>query len=461
MTEIDEISCIFQRMLEDRYKGLALDDLALELDEIVSNNISNSDYRSLIIEKMSNVANKDIDFYVRLMNWTIENSTICLSYLFMKTTMKLIVKNYAGRVDELNSVWMRLFYNCVWIIVNNRLIEEVDLSTPTGNIVVGKDLKSIVSITFIENYDVDILDLLEEKYTKLLIESEYEPDDIGSIISKLNRVYQHYTDFKIKDVVQMVYSNDNVERYLPYKTNLKPNNYDELLFEKYGYLFFPLITDVTIKDGKISFVNDGYGSLSNCNLFINYNDKCLFNKEVEIENYKTYHIYIEDDLEKEIQNISSNDKIDFYFIFKKFGGTYKFIVSKDIWILKEGLSKKEDINVTYIGNNYGHVGNNYGNNSFVSNSTGTTIQLNSEHKNELIITLSKVIENVDDLDVETSEKVKIKNTIKRALDELEKVNSDISLVKNFIQESGILLQNVSKIPMLFGAVNYIKTQLGL
>ena len=341
------------------------------------------------------------------------------------------------------------------------MIGEVDISVSSGNIFIGKDSKSIVPVTYLEKDKVQILNLLHDKYVRILINSESEHNDIDlrNSISKLNRVYQYYTDSKIDDITEMVYSQDNVEQYLS-ENNLKPNSYDELLFEKHGFLFFPLITSIIVKDGKLSISNEGYGSLANCKFCINYNGKSIFNKEIEIKNNNIYDICIEDNLKNEIQNIDSNDNIDFCFLFQKFNQTYRFSISKEAWSIKEGLSKKGDGNMSInIEKNYGNIA--VGKHASISNSTGANIYLSNEEMQELIVKLGTIIENVDNLDIETSKKVQIKSKIEQALDETKKINADISLINNLIRESGILFLNVSKIPALVGAVIYAKTQLGL
>ena len=465
MNETNEISLIFTKILEERYKGFDLDSSLFRLESIISSNNSNAKYRQVVIDNVLNIAKRDFEFYVRIMNWTIQNSTICLSYFFMKSALKQIRKESDGNVDKLfsigdNCLWTQLFYNCIRVIVNNRLIGEVDISVSAENILIGKESKSIVPTTYLEKNKVQILDLLHDKYVQILIDSESEPNDIelSNSISKLNRVYQYYTDFKIYDVIDMVYSQDNAEQYL-LENNLKPNRYDELLFEKHGLLLFPLIKSIKVKDGKLSISNEGYGSLANCKFSINYNGKSIFNKEIEIKNDGTYDICIEDELKSEIQNIDSNDKIDFCFLFQKFNRTYRFSISKEVWDIKESLSKKGNgnMNTNYI-TNYGNMA--VGNNASISNSTGVKIDLNNEEMQELIVKLGTIIENVDNLDIETSKKIQIKSKIEQALDETKKINADISLINNLIRESGILFLNVSQIPVLVGAVVYIKTLLG-
>ena len=466
MSETNEISSLFTSVLEDRYEGFDLDSSLFRLEEIISSNDANTAYSQLVIENALNIAKRDFEFYVRIMNWTIENSTICLSYFFMKSALQLIKKKYDGKVDTLSidddgGTWMQIFYNCIWVIVNNRLIGEVDISGSSENVFIGKDSKSIVPVTYLVKDKRQILDLLQDKYVHILINSESEHSDIDlqNTILKLNRVYQHYTDSKIDDITEMVYSQDNVEQYLS-ENNLKSNRYDELFFEKYGFLFFPLITSIIVKDGKLSISNEGYGSLANCKFCINYNGKSIFNKEIEIKNDELYNICIEDELKSEIINIDSNDQIDFCFLFQKFNRTYRFSISKEAWSIKEGLLKKENgnMNTNYI-TNYGTMA--VGNNASVTNSTGATIYLNNEEMQELIVKLGTIIENVDNLDIESSKKVQIKSKIEQALDETKKINADISLINNLIIESGILFMNVSKIPALVGAVIYTKTQLGL
>lgn len=470
MNETNEISGIFTRIFEDRYKGFDLDTSLFRLEEIISSNNSNATYRYVVIDNALNIAKKDIEFYVRIMNWTIKNSTICLSYFFMKSALQFIKKKYDGKVgtllsDDDNSTWVQLFYNCIWVIVHNRLIGEVDISISKSvsaeNVLIGKDSTSIVPIIYLEKNKVQILDLLHDKYVEILIDSEFEINDFDLCISisKMNHLYQYYTESNIDDIIKMVYSQDNVEQYL-LETNLKPNRYDELLFEKYGFLFFPLIKNIIVNDGILSISNEGYGSLDNCKFYINYNGTSLFNKEIVIKNDDTYDIWIEDDLKSEIQNIDSNDKIDFCFLFQKFNRTYRFSISKEAWSIKEGLLKKwnGNMNTNYI-TNYGNMA--VGNNVSVSNSMVTNVHLDSGQMQEFIIKLGAIIENIENLDIETKEKVKMKSKIEQALDETKKANADISSIKNLIRESGILIQNVSKIPVLVGVVTHIKTQLGL
>lgn len=471
MDETEEILFIFNRILGDRYEGFDLDSYLFRLEEIISSNNSNVSFTNQVIDNAVNIAKRDFEFYVRIMNWTIKNSAICLSYLFMKSSLQLIKKEYGGKLITLlnnngNSIWVQLYYNCIWIIVHNELIGEIDISISnslsTGNIFIGKDSKSIVPVSYLGKEIIQILDLLRTKYIHALIYSEQElnENDLSISISKLNNVYQYYAEYNVCDISKMVYSQDNVELYL-LENNLKPDCYDELFFEKFGYLFFPLLTDIIVKDGKISIFNEGYGSLANCKFYINYNDKLIFNKEIEIKNNDTFDIFIEDCLEKEILTINSNDKIDFCFLFYKFNRSYRFCISKEVWKVKEGLLKKENgnMNINTINNN-GIMA--IGDHASVSNSMATNnTYLNNGQMQELINELTTIIENVGNLDVESNEKIQIKSKVEQALDETKKINSDISLIRSFIQESGILIKNVSNIPVLLGAVTSIKTLLGI
>ncbi|WP_156161341.1 hypothetical protein [Methanosarcina sp. 1.H.A.2.2] len=353
------------------------------------------------------------------------------------------------------------------IIIQNELIEEVDISiskpSPSGNIFLGRSPKSIIPIEYFGRHKVQILDLLHYKYRQILINSEQElsDNDLCLSISKLNQVYQYYTMFNICDITKMVYSQDNVEQYL-LETNLKPNRYDELLNDKRGYLFFPLITKIAIRDGKISIFNDGYGSLDGCKFCINYNGKLIFNKMIGIKNNDVFDLYIEDFLRREFLNTNSNDKIDFYFLFIKFDRSYRFYVSKEAWEVKEGLSKigSNTMNINNL-NLYNNGNMALGDYASVSHSTAAQIHLDSAQTQELISKLSMVVANVENLDAESNEKSQIKGKFEQALDATKKINSDVSLIKNLILESGILYKNVSKIPALSEAVSYFKTLFGI
>lgn len=469
MNEVDEILFIFSRIFKDRYEGLDLDSSLFRLEEIMSSNKLNISYRYLVIDNALEIAKKDLEFYTRIMNWTVKNSTICLSYLFMKSTLQLINKKYNGKLGILlsnnNRTWTQLLFNCIRIIIQNELIEEVDISLSNtvlnGNIFIGKDSKSIIPITCLGKCKVQILDLLNDKYIETLVYSERElnTNDLFISISKLNQVYQYYNMFNVCDVTKMVYSQDNVEQYL-LETNLKPNRYDELLFEKHGYLLFPLITDVTAKGGKLSIFNDGYGSLDDCIFCTNYSGKLIFNQKIEIKNNDSFDICIEDSYIREILNINSNDKIDFCFLFQKFKQTYRFHVSKEAWKVKEGLSKIGDrtMNINLY-NNGGNMA--LGDHASVLHSTAAQINLDNKQMQELISKLSIVVANVEKLDVESNEKKQIRSKFEQALDATKKVNSDVSLIRNLIQESGILYKNVSTIPVLVEAVSFFKTLFGI
>ena len=101
MNKTTEISSIFTSVLEDRYKGFDLCTSLFRLEEIISSNNSNDIYGYVVIDNALNIANRDFKFYVRIMNWTIENSTICLSYFFMKSALQLIQKKYDGKIGTL------------------------------------------------------------------------------------------------------------------------------------------------------------------------------------------------------------------------------------------------------------------------------------------------------------------------------------------------------------------------
>ncbi|AFV22395.1 hypothetical protein Mpsy_0182 [Methanolobus psychrophilus R15] len=469
MNQLKEISDIFSHILENRYKGYDLEIPLFRLEEIISNN--NFDYtcKSLTLDNVQTLATRDFEFFLRLMNWTIKNSTICLSYFFLESALRLIKKECDGKVILLlnngdNNAWKQLFNNCLWIIIQNRLTDEVDISTfkvdSPANIFIGINSKLIIPIDFLGKNKVDILDLLNDKYMQSLL---YQSSDLSNIelcltISKLNSVYQCYTKSNICDIMNMTYTQDNSEHYL-LEIILNPNRYDELIFEKYGYLFFPLIRNVVVEDGKIDLQNEGYGSLENCNFGIYYKNKSIFNREIDIKNGGHCNICIDDNLKSEILNIEANEKLDFCFEFHKFNQAYKFYIIRKVWLIKEGIHKKvgTSMNIQNI-NNYGNMA--IGDHASVSHSKVTQINLNDEQKQELIGKLNTIIENVDNLDANANEKSQIKTKIKEALDETKKVNSNISLIGNLIQESGILLKNVAKTPVLIEALSYIRTLFG-
>ncbi|WP_462273303.1 hypothetical protein [Methanohalophilus sp.] len=469
MNQSKEISDIFNYILENRYQGFDLEDSLLRLEEIISYNSSDEIYRKLVLDNIRTLAIRNFEFFLRLMNWTIKNSTICLSYFFLESALQLIQKECDGKVnlllnDKDNTTWRQLFNNCIWIIVQNKLTEEVDIpafkTDVIDNIFIGSNSKLIVPLACIGENKTNILNLLSDKYVHSLLyqSSALSTIDLCHTISKLNNTYQFYANSNIFDITNMTYSQDNVAYYL-LETNLSPNRYDELLFNKMGYLFFPLIKRVMIKDGEIVIQNEGYGSLENCNFCINYKDKLIFCRQIDIRNGDSCNICIEDNLKSEIMNVESNNEIDFRFEFHKFNQTYVFCISRKVWSIKKGINKKvsSSMNVqnTY---NYGNMA--VGDHASVSHSTVTQINLNAEQKQELIEKLCTILENVDKLDTDATDKIQTKTKIEQALEETKKVNSNISLIRELIQESGILLNNASKIPGLVEAVSYIKTLFG-
>lgn len=460
MNEINEISSAFDEIFENRYKGHAIDLALVKLEQTISEITLDTNERRLILEKIQSIARKDIEFYVRVMNWTIECSMICISYLFMKSALQLIQKQCDGKIDSLlsdnNNIWAQIFFNAIRIIVKNELLKEVEISTSTGNVVIGKETKSIVSIMSLKEYTVDVLHLLQKKYVQILIDSEFElsNSDLISNISNLNCVYKQYTESEICDIVGMVYSKEKLELYISYESNLKPNDYDELLFEKYGYLFFPLVTDIAIENDKISILNEGYGSLDNCRFCIKHNNKCILDTEIEVENYKNYLIYIDDKLKNQIKDINSNELINFCIKFDKFNRTYEFTISKKMGVIKESISKQGTSNMNIQINQLNNA-------AFISDSSNFNITFDSEQKQELINNLETIIKNVDSLNVEDDDKAKVKSKIEQAIGETRKINANIAFIKELVQESGILLKNVSSIPLLYQAVSYLKVHLGV
>jgi hypothetical protein len=383
----------------------------------------------------------------------------------MKTTLELINKKYEGDINrllniEMDSYWVKLYQNCIQIIIDNRLINELDVST-NGNIIVGNTSKIIVPIELLNDWDIDVLDLLREKYESKLTQDCLGIMDSKRTIQKLNMVYQYCTFFKIYDILKFVEATDSCQEF-SCEENPEINNHDELIYQKHGVLFFPFIEDVDINKNKISITNKGYGTLSNCNLYISNNVDNIFSKNIEIEKSQTAHVYMDSEFEGKIQNISSNDVIQFTFLYFKFGNEHKFVISKKAGVLKEELIKMGGDNVTKIYKNCGMVFDSCtdlgDNNTFISNSPGTTININRELITNDIL---KVIDNLDNLDIEDSEKTKMKSYLSQAVSELEKTNGNIDLIKSLIKQSGILLLDTSKLPVLFSTLNNIREYLNL
>ncbi|KKH45452.1 hypothetical protein [Methanosarcina sp. 1.H.A.2.2] len=97
MNEVDEISSIFNGILEGKYEGFYLDSSLFRLEEIISSN--KISYSYLVIDNALDIAERDFEFYTRIMNWTIKNSTIYLSYFFMKSALQLLNKKCNGRLS--------------------------------------------------------------------------------------------------------------------------------------------------------------------------------------------------------------------------------------------------------------------------------------------------------------------------------------------------------------------------
>lgn len=266
MTRNDKVENIFSMLYETRYKGSNIGNLLADLDRIIAiNQNSQKNFpHEIIVKELLKISKYDIEFYTRCMNYSIHKSLTCLEYYFMKCSFLILYNRYDGRLvsfaEETNpfcrNIYGTIYENTIEMILDGEYQEEIDISEASGKIYIGRDPRSYVSDILLGNYMANILDLLNKKYSKELTEAYncLDGNELLSFVKKLNRVYQKMNEFKLKPVLELPYSSKTSEDLFPKEEELKEDEYDELLFEEYNILFFPLINDVRIADYKISFL---------------------------------------------------------------------------------------------------------------------------------------------------------------------------------------------------------------
>jgi hypothetical protein len=440
MTRNDKVENIFGILYETRYKGSNIGSLLSDLDEIITinRNSQNNLSHEIIAKELLKISKYDIEFYTRSMNYSIHKSLTCLEYFFMKCSFLILYNRYDGRLVSLDeesnpfcrNIYETIYENTIEIILDGGYREEIDISEASGKIYIGRDPRSYVSDVVLGNYMANILDLLNKKYSKELTEtySCLDENELLSLVKKLNRVYQKMNEFKLKPILKLPYSSKISEDLFPKEEELKEDEYDELLFNEYKILFFPLINDVRIADYKISVFNEGYGCLRNCTLFILYQDIIIASKKIEISHDKSYDFYLNEEIRSIIQKEDPNNTVDFKFIFHKFGKKYELIFSKQIGKIRETLKESIGDNVSI------HIEHIAGDSIFVNGTNnGNIIQIKDKEK--LSNYYNELLENIDNFKIKEDEKESVRNKIHNALEEVEKFNSDVSIAKKLTQQA--------------------------
>lgn len=440
MTRNDKFENIFSMLYETRYKGSNIGNLLSDLDKIIAINQSSQKNlpNEIIVKELLKISKYDIEFYTRSMNYSIRKSLTCLEYYFMKCSFLILYNRYDGRLvsfaEETNpfcrNIYGTIYENTIEMILDGEYQEEIDISEASGKIYIGRDPRSYVSDVLLGNYMANILDLLNKKYSKELTETYncLDGNELLSLVKKLNRVYQKMNEFKLKPVLELPYSSKTSEDLFPKEEELKEDEYDELLFEEYNILFFPLINDVRIADYKISVFNEGYGCLRNCTLFILYQDLIIASKKIEISHDKSSDFYLNEKIRGIIQKEDPNNTVDFKFVFHKFGKEYELIFSNQIGKMRETLKESIGDNVSI------HIEHIAGDSIFVNGpNNGNIIQIKDKEK--LSKYYNELLKNIDNFKIKGDEKENVRNKIHNALEEVEKFNSDISIARKLTQQA--------------------------
>jgi hypothetical protein len=210
---------------------------------------------------------------------------------------------------------------------------------------------------------------------------------------------------------------------------------------------------VRISDYKISVLNEGYGCLKNCTLYILYQDIIVVSKKIEISHDKSYDFYLNEEIRRIIKKEDPNNTIDFKFVFYKFSRVYKLIFSKQIGKIRESLKENGGDNVSV---HIEHIG---GDSIFVNGTNnGNIIQFKDKEK--LGKYYKELLENIDDLKIKEDEKEKVRDKIHNAFEEIDKLNSDISIAKKLTQQAFQIIGHIDN-SSLYGIVLKIKEILNI
>lgn len=443
----------FQKLANIAYTGSDLKTILVRANSHLASNFGDNDSKQDIFVSSIYLAEADIGTYIRIMNFCIENSLYCLNYMFVRSSVYLINKKFAGEVSSLDTNYQQIFRNVISIILKNEILDLIDIvDSCDSKIILGKDIRINTPYQILSQLEDKIFEILNKKYSQKLIESEYdlESTELTNYIRKLNIVYTNFGKCILFSVDSYCHSENNSERY--FQSYLSPSDYDNKMYYTHSVLLFPLILDVDVVSEKIIITNEGFGNLNNCIFTIIYpkNYEKIYEISIDIPCKNNDVVYIEPPVKKRLLELFGNEQLEFRFDFTKFNRKYFFSLKKKIGPINEELRKQEKYTVNDFSNNHGNIAN-YSNN--VSQSIGKSVHIEKNNIQQLRESYNELSKLVEESDMESSTKKEFETNIKEGMEETYKEDLNISVIEKGIDKMVKLVGVANK---LFPVIMKIK-----
>ena len=322
------ITSLFDHIIENSYNDDNVRHKFCGMEEYINENNQSVSYVEKNIKRLFDV---DFELYIRSMNYVIKKSLPELEILFLRVA---ISNSNCFRDLYTDPTCFKLIRNIIKILLNCRLRDYLDI-TASEKFIIGKDDTKLISYVDLEpNELANLLNLAKDKYIEILTKDVCDIDEnrISGFINKLNTVYK---DFKICNSIptnmilfsleNFSYSDNNIETLFDNMPRISHTEYDTEMFDKYGILLLPHISDIEISNKKLAFLNDGFGVLENGVLQILSNDTEISGRyEIKTTFYQNEAtVYF--DLIPILQDLDPNSSIIFKIVFEKFGQKYTFV----------------------------------------------------------------------------------------------------------------------------------------
>jgi hypothetical protein len=223
--------------------------------------------------------------------------------------------------------------------------------------IIGKDDTKLISYRHLETGElVNLLNLAKDKYIKILTKDIRDVDEnrISEYINKLNIVYKNFkifnqipTNMVIFSFDDFSYSKNNAEDLFN-MSHISPTEYDTEMFNKYGILLLPYISDIKTSNKKVTFLNNGFGVLENGIFQILSNDNEILSSYGIQTTFYQHEATVYLDLTSVLQDIDPNSNIIFKIIFEKFSNKYTFVFMRTVGKLIDDCKSETGDTMTNI-----------------------------------------------------------------------------------------------------------------
>lgn len=450
MTESD-FKDFFQKLANKAYTGSDRKTVLINANSLLASNIGDYNSKNELCVSSIHLAEADIELYIRIMNSCIENSLYCLNYMFVRSSIYLINEKFAGDVYSLNSNYQQIFRNVTKIILDNKILDQIDVVDSCDTVIIlGKVPRVYAPYKLLPQFEDKIFEILNKKYIQKLIENEYdlESNELINHIRKLDLVYTNFGKCISFSCDNYCYSEFNNEKY--FQNRLSPSQYDEKIYDDFGILLFPQISEIDVTGNKVIINNDGFGNLDNCTFTILHQEKeekmLEINLKIHYRNNET--VYIDSPIKKRLIGLPGNEHLEFRFDFTKFNRKYFFSVIKKIGPINDELNKEGDYIVKY---DFSH---NSGN--FAYNSSNVSQRIEKNEIQKLRESYKELAELIDESDMEASKKEEVETNIKEIQDEISKENWNPSKIVKLTDNLVKLVGPISKaLPYVKGIKDYL------